>query len=101
MVGSGSEGISIVNGENAPKIVSDLTSINNEKSYLPEIKARGESCNSDHCFFHKNGVSAVFIYTRGKEFKEYHNLNDNPEKLPLTAFYELQKLMIDFVELKN
>lgn len=101
MVGSGSEGITLVNGKNNPEISNVLTAINAEKGYLANIKLRGEACNSDHCFFHKKGVPAVFIYTRGKEFKEYHNLNDNPEKLPLTAFYELQKLIIDFVELKN
>ncbi len=98
MVGSGSEGIGIVNGKENKWITQRIQTINNRESYLPNILVRGKSCNSDHCFFHKAGVPAVFIYTQGKEHKEYHNLKDTYENLPLTKFSELLNLLIKFAE---
>ncbi len=96
MVGSGSEGISIVNGEANPLLVRQIKTINSKSNYVTDIRVGGESCNSDHCYFHKAGVPAVFIFTRGPECKAYHNLLDNPETLPLTRFNELEKLLIDW-----
>ncbi|MDA3893262.1 MAG: M28 family peptidase [Salinivirgaceae bacterium] len=96
MVGTGSEGIAIVNGETNTRITETIQVINAKDSLFSAIKIRGESCNSDHCFFHKKGVPAVFIYTMGKEFKHYHNLKDAPETLPLTKFFDLKQLLIDF-----
>ncbi len=98
MVGTGSEGITIVNGKKNPRIVEAFKEINENQSFFSDIKIRGEACNSDHCFFDKKGVPAVFIYTQGKEFQEYHNLDDKPEKLPLTKFNELHKMLIQFAE---
>jgi aminopeptidase YwaD len=97
MVGSGSEGISLVNGEANPNIVNQFKAINSSKKYFSDIRIGGESCNSDHCYFHKAGVPAVFIFTRGPECKEYHNLKDTPEILPLTKFAELEKMLIEWV----
>lgn len=98
MVGTGSEGITLVNGEANTEIVEKLSLLNQANTYFADIKVSGESCNSDHCYFHKAGVSAVFIYTRGAEFQEYHNLKDVPEKLPLTKFIELFELLVGFTE---
>ncbi|MDZ7742621.1 MAG: M28 family peptidase [Bacteroidota bacterium] len=97
MVGTGSEGITIVNGKQLPDAFAVFQKINDDKGYLKEVKARGESCNSDHCMFYKKGVPAVFIYTRGKEFMEYHNQDDVAEALPLTRYEDLFKLLLDFV----
>jgi len=96
MVGSGSEGIAIVNGKENKRISNRLKSINDQKDYFPNVLIRGESCNSDHCFFHKAGVASVFIYTRGKEHKDYHNLHDTPDRLPLTKFSALFNLLVDY-----
>lgn len=98
MVGTGSKGIAVVNGKNNLNIFNTIDSINNSYGYFNNVKLRGESCSSDHCFFHKYGVPAVFIYTEGDEFKEYHNLDDIPDKLPLTKYNELFQLLITFVE---
>lgn len=97
MVGSGSDGITIVNGKVLPDAFQAFKEINDEKSYLKSVKARGESCNSDHCMFYKQGVPAVFIYTRGKEFMEYHNPDDRADRLPLTEYEDLFMLLVDFV----
>jgi len=98
MVGTGSEGISIVNGKKNSEISNAMIEINKKHNCFTDIKLRDESCNSDHCFFDKAGVPAIFIFTRGSEFAEYHNLDDVPEDLPLTKFSELKNLLIEFVK---
>lgn len=96
MVGSGDEGIKVVNGsvfKDEFQILHDINQINN---YLPDVKSRGAAANSDHYFFYEKGVRCFFIYTLGK-YKEYHNINDKPENLPLNEFDDLSKLLIDFI----
>lgn len=97
MVGSGSEGLSIVNGKANPEISQTIQVINDKHDYFTDIRIGRGSCNSDHCYFDKAGVPSVFLFTRGKEFTEYHNLDDVPEDLPLTKFDELYKLLIEWV----
>jgi hypothetical protein len=58
---------------------------------------RGESQGSDHYYFHKNNIPSIFIYTQGKEFTEYHNLYDVPDKLPLTEYADLFRLLTTYI----
>jgi len=97
MVGSGENGITIVNGKQFEKEISILQNINDENKYLPRIKLRGEAANSDHYFFYYNKVPAIFIYTEG-DYKEYHNIYDIEESLHLTEYDDLFKLLTSFVE---
>lgn len=96
MVGTGSEGITVVNGEAYKDVMDELQSINNQ-FYLPEIKARGEACNSDHCPFYNKGVKSVFIYTRGREHLEYHTIYDISKDFPFTVYNGLFKLLTTYV----
>ena len=96
MVGTGSEGITVVNGRVYKKAYQHLVDINNQRHYLPDIKSRGKAANSDHYFFSEAGVPAFFIYTRGG-ISAYHDIYDLPETLPLTAFMDLFNLLVDFV----
>jgi len=98
MVGTGSEGISIVNGTKFENIYNHLKEINNKNSLLKTIAQRGESCNSDHCPFYEKGVPAVFIYSIGSENTEYHNIYDIPAKLPFTKYNEIFKLLTIYVD---
>jgi len=98
MVGSGSEGIAIVDGEGNPAICSAIKSLNEKKGYFSSIQIRGEACNSDHCFFQNLKIPAVFIYTKGPELKEYHNLHDTPMHFPMTKYGELERLLIELCE---
>lgn len=98
MVGTGSEGIKMVNATVFPFIYNKMKSINEEKGYLKAVKSRGESCNSDHCPFYEKGIPAVFIYTLGSETKAYHIPEDDFKHLPLTEFEDLFRLLRDFVE---
>jgi aminopeptidase YwaD len=98
MVGTGSEGITIVNGKVMPELFDKISELNKENGFLRNVKARGESCNSDHCPFYQKGVPAVFIYTRGKEFMEYHNPDDISQNLPLTEYEDLFRLLVETVK---
>ncbi|MFQ3213049.1 MAG: aminopeptidase YwaD [Marivirga sp.] len=90
MVGTGDEGITIVNAEKQKKFFDQMEDENNH--YLAAIKARGEACNSDHCLFDRAGVPAVFIYTLGGK-QAYHDINDNGEGLSLYAYNGLIELL--------
>ncbi len=98
MVGTGSTGVKIVNGQKLPKYFDALKNINDEKQYMENVSARGEAANSDHYPLYDKGVPAFFLYTTGPEHKEYHTINDKAEALPLTDFEDLFKLMIDFIK---
>jgi len=98
MVGSGSDGITVVNGNVFPELVKKMQAINTKNNYLKDVGSRGESCNSDHCAFYKKDVQAIFIYTRGKELREYHTITDTSENFPFTAYNGLFNLFTDLVK---
>ena len=97
MVGTGSEGITVVNGSKYKEALNRMVKINADNEYLMTVKERGESCNSDHCPFYRKGVPSVFIYSMGKEFTEYHNIDDQSIKLPLTEYKDIFLLVRDFM----
>lgn len=98
MVGSGSEGITLVNGSIFKEDFAVIDSLNSVHSFLSQVKARGESANSDHYPFFAKGVTSFFIYTMGDEFREYHNIYDRPESLPLTRYEELFRLLTTYTD---
>jgi aminopeptidase YwaD len=97
LVGTGVDGITVVNATEFPHQFEMLCHLNDTGRYLVNIKKRGKACNSDHCPFYTKGVPCFFIYTLGG-IAAYHNLDDRPETLPLTAFEALSKLLIAFGE---
>lgn len=97
LVGTGDEGMTVVNGSIFTKEFDLLTQLNEEHKYLPEIKSRGLAANSDHFFFTERGVPSFFFYTLGG-IKAYHDVYDVSETLPLTRFEELYSLILKFVE---
>ena len=96
LLGTGDEGITVVNATEYPVPFSHLKNINESKNLLPQIKPRGKAKNSDHYWFTERGVPSFFIYTMGG-IKAYHDVYDIPETLPLTKFYEVFILLRDFV----
>jgi aminopeptidase YwaD len=95
LVGTGDEGITVVNATEFKPEFELLKSINEEKKYLPFIGERGKAKNSDHYFFSEKGVPCFFIYTMGG-IKAYHDVNDKGITLPLTRFKETFRLIRDF-----
>ncbi|HNX44810.1 MAG TPA: M28 family peptidase [Bacteroidales bacterium] len=98
MVGTGSGGVTMVNATVFRDAYNRMVKINADNEYIRTVKERGESCNSDHCPFYKKGVPAVFIYSMGDEFSEYHNPDDAAEKLPLSEYKDIFRLLSDFMD---
>lgn len=96
IMGSADEGITVVNGKEMPVEFAKLERINEEKKYLPIVKPRGKTNNSDHAPFYEKGVPAFFIYTVGSA-KKYHEVEDNLAHLPLVNFKPLTQLLIDYI----
>jgi hypothetical protein len=98
MVGSGSEGIKVVNGSIFEKEFRKLQKINQKNNFLVEVSKRGEAANSDHYPFYFKGVPSFFVYTLGPECRAYHNIYDTPENVPFTEYKDLFSLLTRFVK---
>lgn len=97
IAGTGDEGIQVVNGKVYQEKFDRLIKINTEQKLLPQIKIRGEACNSDHCMFHAKKVPCFFIYTLGG-IQAYHDVYDRYETLPFTEFTDYFTLVTQFVD---
>jgi aminopeptidase YwaD len=95
IMGNAEHGITVVNGEVLKDRFDKLKKINSTYNYLPEVKPRGASRNSDHVHFADLGIPAFFIYTNGGQ-GYYHDVFDTAENLSLTNFEALAKLLIHF-----
>ena len=97
LAGTGDEGIKVVNATIFKKEFDLLAAVNKKHQLLKEVKTRGESCNSDHCWFYKKGVPSFFIYTLGGT-KAYHDIYDTAAQLPLSEFEDFYKLLCKYIE---
>ena len=99
MVGTGDEGITIVNSseENYAGEWELISKINDENKYFEPVKQRGAAANSDHYSFNRKDVKFVFIYTMGPG-TFYHNVKDRYETLTFTGYESLFGLLTKFVE---
>lgn len=97
MVGTGSDGIMVVNGAVLHNHFNRLAAINKAEDYVRKVGKRKEAANSDHYFIYRAGVPAFFVYTMGEEYREYHNLSDQGENVPLTAYDGLFRLLKDYI----
>jgi aminopeptidase YwaD len=97
LLGTGDEGIMLVNGAIHTKEYDLMNKINSEKSLVKEIKKRGKARNSDHYWFTEAGVPCFFIYTLGGT-TSYHDIYDIAEKLPLTDYVDVFKLITEFAD---
>ncbi|WBO83675.1 M28 family metallopeptidase [Hymenobacter yonginensis] len=97
LVGTGSEGATVVNGRTLPTPFARLQVLNARRQALPALAARGPAANSDHFPFSERGVPAFFLYTRGGP-TAYHDVQDQAATLPLTAFPNLFGLLREFLD---
>ena len=95
IMGTGEDGITVVNGSVFKKEFDKLKEINTQNNFIKDVKIRGKAANSDHYLFSEKGVKAFFIYTMGG-IKAYHDIYDKSETLPLTEFGDLFLLLTDF-----
>jgi len=96
LLGTGDDGIMVVNASVFKEQFEKLNQINVEKKYLKQIKQRGKAANSDHYWFTEKGVPSFFIYTMGG-ITAYHDVNDVAKTLPLTKFEDCFHLIRDFL----
>ncbi|WP_170227998.1 M28 family metallopeptidase [Vicingus serpentipes] len=96
IMGTGDEGIQVVNGSEFKPQFDKLVEINSTNNYLKQVKIRGKAANSDHYWFAEKGVPAIFIYTLGG-IKAYHDVYDVSKTLPLSKFEDCFRLLTDFV----
>lgn len=95
MVGSGDNGIKVVNGTIFRSEFETLAALNKKNNFLPDVFIRGPAANSDHFPFYEKGVKSFFIYTMG-EYSEYHSIFDREKDLPLIEYEDLFKLLVGF-----
>ena len=96
LLGTGDDGIMVVNATEFEKDFSLLQSINDIAKFVSNIGKRGKAKNSDHYYFSEKGVPAFFIYTLGG-VTWYHDVMDKAETLPLTKYNNVFKLLKSFV----
>lgn len=95
LLGTGDDGIMVVNGAIYQKEFDLMNQINNNKQFVKQIKKRGKAANSDHYWFTEAGVPAFFIYTMGG-ITAYHDVFDIEKTLPLSDYKDVFNLIIDF-----
>jgi aminopeptidase YwaD len=95
ILGTGEEGITVVNATIHPKEFSMLKQVNESGHYLVKVASRGKAANSDHYFFTEKGVPAFYIYTMGG-IKAYHDVFDISKTLPLNEYNNLFRLLVGF-----
>jgi len=95
LLGTGDDGMMVVNGAIFTKQFELLEKINKEKQLVKEIKKRGKAQNSDHYWFTELGVPSFFIYTLGG-VSFYHDIDDVEKTLPLTDYKDVFKLLTEF-----
>ncbi|MFK8039306.1 MAG: M28 family metallopeptidase [Crocinitomicaceae bacterium] len=97
ILGSASQGITAVNGSLHKKHFKRLQKLNQKGHFLPLVKPRGPTQNSDHYFFSQTGVPSFFIYALG-DCKNYHDINDTAENTNLKNFDQVMKLFVSFIK---
>lgn len=97
VIGTGEDGIMVVNGAVHSKEFNMLQAINGKYNYMPAVKKRGKAANSDHYWFSEKGIPAFFIYALGG-IQVYHDVYDISKTLPLTKFEDCFRLIRDFID---
>jgi len=96
MIGTGEEGLKVVNGSELKRQFNMLKQINDSLHLMVKVQARVQGCISDQCYFFRHGVPCFFVYTMGGS-KAYHDIYDRPKTLSLYSFEKLGELSKLFI----
>lgn len=94
MVGTGQNGVTVVNATTFTKEFAQLMAVNQKYSQL-KVTQRGKARNSDHYYFSEKGVPSFFLYTLGGN-PAYHDVNDRPKNISFTAYIQLFNLVTNY-----
>jgi aminopeptidase YwaD len=97
MVMTGQDGVILFNGNGRPNEAAIVQKINEEHQYMKNVENRDGTANSDHFPFQEKGVPAIFFLTKGPS-GHGHGPDDTYDKLPLYAYENLFKLVIQIPE---
>jgi len=97
LMGGGSKGLMIVNGEEETEVTQLIRSCNTKGQYLSQIDIRKNAPNSDHYPFTLKKVPAVFLYTQG-DVTAYHHPDDRAEDLAWRHYIPTFQLLRDVVD---
>jgi hypothetical protein len=100
LMGTGDDGIMVVNGSVFEKEFLLMEKINSDLKLLTTVGKRGKAQNSDHYHFTEKGVPSFFLYTTGGR-TAYHDIYDDGPGLPLTKFKEVFTLISTFIKTIN
>lgn len=100
LLGGGDEGIMLVNSTEGKglELYKRLMSINEDLQLVPKIAQRSNAANSDHYFFTRRKVPAIFMYTMGGKVGGYHDTSDTNENCSLTMFDNIFSLFTTLIE---
>ena len=94
--GYGEEGYVVVAGKEFPNIYEKLEKYTLElRDSSFKVSARTNAPNSDHYFFIKSGVPAVFLYNKGGKY--YHDVWDTYDVLTLKGITKIYKVLVKFL----
>jgi hypothetical protein len=97
MVMTGQDGVILFNGNGRPNEAAIVQKINEEHHYMKSVENRDGTANSDHFPFQEKGVPAIFFLTKGPSGRG-HGPDDTYDKLPLYAYENLFKLVVQIPE---
>jgi aminopeptidase YwaD len=97
ILGGAQENITVVNGTVFEKEFNTLVELNQKGGYLPEIKKRTPTQNSDHHWFFAKGVPCFYIYSGGHN-KHYHVPEDHAVDVDLESYMQIRDLLLAFVK---
>jgi aminopeptidase YwaD len=97
ILGGAQKFITAVNGTIHTEKFDQLVAINEAGQFVPEVKPRGPTANSDHHWFHEKGVPCFYIYTAGNN-AHYHVPEDHAADVDLEGFGALRTLIRRFAE---
>lgn len=95
ILGTGDDGIKVVNGKVFTEHFERLVAINEENRWLEKVSPRGKAAISDHYFFTEKDVPCFYWYTLGG-VAHYHDVHDQAATLPLTDFEDVFRLAVAF-----
>jgi len=97
MVMTGQDGVFLFNGNGRPNEASIVHKINEKHQYMKNIENRDGVANSDHFPFQEKGIPAIFFLTKGPSGRG-HGPDDTYDKLPLYAYENFFKLVVEIPE---
>ncbi len=97
MVGTGDDGILMLNAKEYPQLDSLIIEMNNKEKYFDYMRSSYVTYSSDHAPFYDKGVEAFFIYALGNN-DNYHQPQDKFEELSFAEYQDIFRFCIDFVK---